>query len=527
MKNFLLGAFLTVSHLSIAQADPLSNYSMELNWSPIMEIDEADNNILIGATDKSYFIESKVGVSFFSLGHNMYSKFDLETNELIWSIDFDDMPQHQNEDVKIEDVFIYNEGLAFNYTVYSRRLDQHYLLRQYIDKDGTLSPLMAIATVSSDDDEEGSITHVPLKNDDKHLIISEHQFEDEEENRKIEFELFDSTFNSIWHTDLELPYSIEATNVLGTTVSKQNELLILLEKKVDEERGEEEIDDNPNTRHIVYKSNPFTNEVSELNLGLDSLWITSMSMDPTSESDTLIISGMYSGQDWNRLVGTFYVTVDKNTLEIITSSVQKFDDETLLHFMDEDDIADDKEIKTPFVFRESIQKEDGGVILIFEAFRENITAMSDANTGAITYHVSYYYGYIIAQNINADGSLSWTNVIGKNFHLNSPLYGGYFSIVHQDKLHIIYNDHEDNVEYWTGERKKPKFVDIDDGNISMVTIDFAGNMSYEVLAPIEDKDDMLFVPRAAANIQNSRGQQSLWFSAHKDEFKIGKFTFTN
>lgn len=527
MKKLLSAAFAVAACVNgYSQEDaPLSDYSMELQWGPIVEVEDSDHNSLMAATTDAYYIKSLVGQSYFSNGNLMFSKFDINTHEMLWSVEYDDMPEYLDEEVSYFDSYYSNHSIHIFFTAYHRRNDERYLLHQEIRDNGTVSDLERVSTLSTDDDDEGSISPRYYSRLKQYLFVQYPQFEDEDDNRLVNFELTDSAFIPIWDREIEFPFSYEDSRVVNVAISNQAELFVLIKKNRDSDRDEPKIDDNPNVRYFLYRINPETDEVSEFDLGLQNVWVSNIDMETNYSSELLMIAGTYSNEEFDQAAGTFFITLDKATSEVRASEFQEFDQRTLLNFMDQDDIEDGDEVEVSFVFRDALAREDGGAVLVFEHYAKILHTVTNGRGQVVRTYYTYTYGEMILQNINPDGTVGWTEVIDKMWYDTFSMGAGYFDIVHQDRLHVVYNDHEDNVEYWSGERRRRKNVDMDDGNIVMITIDLDGNMVYEVIDRSEDDDDLKFAPRSSQYIRGTEGRETLWFRYDGDEFRVGRFQF--
>lgn len=525
-KLTLTAVFAASTFFGFSQTDdPLADYSMELQWGPVVEIEDSDLNTLIAATSDAYYIKSLVGQGYFSKGNMMFSKFDINTHEVQWSVEYDDLPEYLNEETVFMDSYYSNGAIHLFFTSYHSRNDERFLLHQEIRDDGTVTDLERVSTLSTDDDDEGAIYPRYYGRLKQYLFTTYPQQEDEDENRLMHFELLDSAFITKWSREIEFPFSYENTRIINVSISNQGELFVLLRRTRDRDRDEPKIDDNPNTRYYLYRINTETDEVSEFDLGLENVWVSNINMETNYSSELLIIAGTYSNEEFDQVAGTFFITLDKATSEVKTGEFQEFGNRTLLNYMDQDDIADGDEIELPFVFRDAIPREDGGAVLVFEHYAKVLHQVTNSRGQVVSTYYTWTYGSMILQNINPDGTVGWTEVVDKMWYERFNLGGGYFDIVHQDRLHIVYNDHEDNIEYWSGEEDRLRSADLDDGNIVMVTIDLEGNMVYEVIDRSEDDDDLKFAPTSSQYIRGTEGRETLWFRYDDEEFRVGRFQF--
>lgn len=526
MRRYFLSILIGTATLGFAQTEePLSDYSMELSWGPLIEVENSRQNSLIGVTEDAYYLHSEIGKGWFSNPGMMFTKFDLNTHEMEWSVEYDEMPEYMDEELKFMDAFFHKGSIHLFFTCHHSRNDERYLLYQEIREDGSFTEIDRISTLSTDDDDEGRIRPSYFSNLNQYLIVQYPQFDDEDVNRVVNFELLDSAFISKWYREIEFPFSFENSSVKEVTLSNEGELFVLLFKTRDRDRDEPKYDDKPNAGYFLYRINPLTDEVSEFDLGLQDVWVSEIDVESNYSSNLLMIAGTYSNEEYGQVAGTFYITINKTNYEVLASQFQEFGNRTLLHFMDEDDIADGDEIEQNFLLRNIVPREDGGAVMIFEHYVRTLHQVTNARGMVISTYYTYNYGDMILQNVNPNGTVGWTEVIEKQWYQRYAAGGGFFHIVHKDRLHIVYNDHEDNPEYWAGETDRVKTVDPDDGNIVMITIDLAGNMIYEVIDKCEDEDHLLFIPTESERVRGTKGRETLWFRSRGEEYRLGRFEF--
>lgn len=522
--RLLLAALILFGISSRAQdEDPLSNLDMVINWGPLLEIEDVIHTEVVHADQNYIYLQAIEKGGFFSRLKLVLAKYDKESHELVWSIVFEDHPEHLGKECTPEDVLVINGEFHIIYENYNRQRDESYVFKTRVFEDGSVGSLEFIAVISSDDSDEGSYRLEHFEHTDDKLLLVTHQYE-EEDNRVINASILDSSLNESWKLEIEFPFSYEFSNLEGATITKTGNLILFFAVDADEDRGDVIVDDDlPNRSHLVYYIDVKTNEVSELNLGLEEYFVNNADLRLDHENGLMYVTGMYGIEKYGRISGTFFMSLDQDSVTIVKRLISPFDGATLLNFMDEGDIEDGDEVRRPFVLRDVIRRKDGGVFVLFEVYQRILHTRVDPQTHAVSSYYTYEYGDVIVQNINQDGELEWTNVIRKAYDKGDNSFGGFQAVTSADKIHVIYLDDEDNIDYWTGEEDDIDEPRLSKAVIAVVTMDTDGNMVYEVLGDAEDDDDLIYRPRGGVEVDGSEGE-AIWIRSDEEAFRFGIFT---
>ncbi|GGH65415.1 hypothetical protein [Phaeocystidibacter marisrubri] len=521
----LIVLLIVSTRLYSQQDDPLANYNMNLTWGPLIEMDDVSTTDIIFVDHEYIYLKAYTSPGLFSTGTLILSKFDKDSHKLYWSMEVEDHPEYLGKECHLVDIRVENGEFHLIYWNHNKRKNETYIFRSIISEDGQFGELDFITTIHTDDDDEGSYSVYRDRNSNKTLVLTTHQFEEEEDNRITNLDILDSNLNSQFHLEIEFPFSYEYSTLKDASLTKNGNIILFVSVKSDKDRGDVIIDDAPNKKWLFFQIDTKTNEIFEVDLGLSEYYVNSAELNQDNENNIFYVAGMYGVDRYDRNSGTFFISLDQDSLTVKGKTVAEFDNETRLHYMDEDDIEDGDEVRRPFKLRNTIKREDGGIVVIFEIYEVHAYTRTDGR-GNTTVYYTYDYGDLLVQNIDPNGDIAWTSVIPKRYDKTNPNFGGFQTIVFDDKLHILYLDDEDNIEYWSGEDDDIHEARITSSVIAMVTMDLQGNMTYQVIDETEDDDDLCYRPRGSCQVYKGNGE-AIWIRSSGDEFRFGNFKAFN
>jgi hypothetical protein len=191
----------------------------------------------------------------------------------------------------------------------------------------------------------------------------------------------------------------------------------------------------------------------------------------------------------------------------------------MLTLVDKDNFGTDSEkdpgLYSNFRINHIVTRTNGSVDLIAEYYKMVVVTRTNTRTGATgitmstssstSYHA--YYGDIINTNIDKDGKASFTRIPkNQKFVASSPhiarIFLGYFPLVYNDKLVLLYNDDEDNIDRDLS--KAPDDVmKLRQAVFAAATIDAKGNLNRQAIYSNKD-DDYVALPRYTTRITETK-----------------------
>lgn len=408
-------------------------------------------------TLRGIIAEDKTGI--YVLKSKSYSKLILEHyNNKMNLIKSEELELKQGKKhLAFEGIQYINNKLYVFSSFRNKKLKKNFMFCQEISKN-TLNLVGSIKNLSEISYEgykrySGHFDY-ETSNDDSKILIYNFLPSKKGEPQKALYQVFDDNFNLLWKKK--------------TTISKPGLLHIVQDYELDN-NGNVHIlgtvykDKIKETRHgeinYFYQIRSLYNNGKEertYKVALKNKYITEMQL-AVNDNGNFICAGFYSDQGTYSIKGSYFMTVDAKTQNIISQSTKDFSLNFITQNMTERQVKKTKKkIKKgknielyQYDLDELVLKDDGGAILIGEQYYVRVvtTTSTDANGNTrttTTYH--YYYNDIIAINMDKNGQITWAKKIPKYQHSvnDGGFYSSYNLSVVNNKLYFIFNDHPDN-----------------------------------------------------------------------------------
>ncbi|MFA0962361.1 hypothetical protein AB9P05_11175 [Roseivirga sp. BDSF3-8] len=470
MKEFVVAVLLSTLTLQ-ATAQRSMSENVEISWSPKLE--ERGTNTLediVGYDETGFYVlkrqERGAGLTFL-LGSNM----GMRPHYLIEHFDNDMKPtkskmlemKHEGNKLDMEGVLYFQDRLLLftTYTDKDARVKQLFL--EELDKKSLMVtseriPLGEIDFEGHSKRNSGLFDYVISFNENK-LFIYQSMPYDRRDYEKFAFSVFDENLNKLWSKEVTLPYSDKEFDVMRYRVDDAGNVY-LLGRKFEQGRRLSRGGEANYKYHILSYRNGGT-DVQEYKVGIEGKFLNDMQL-AVSENSDLILAGFYSEDSPTSISGSFYMTIDDRSGEVIKQSLKAFDTGFLTENMRnrqarrvEKRVEKGKNVELPnFDLRDLIRRADGGVVLVGEQYFVTVTTTPTVNGGMRTIH-HYNYHDIMVVNIDPQGNIEWAHKIPKEQTTTDD--GGYFSsyalTIAGDKLYFVFNDHRDNLDAEPGRLK--------------------------------------------------------------------------
>jgi len=342
-----------------------------------------------------------------------------------------------------------------------------------------------------------------ISNDEECIAyIVEHPGDDESKSVAT-IKVFDDEFELKWKNKIILSSTKENTKLYSVDVSNQGVVHILTQ--VYREKKKREKDERNYEFYLLTVDE--SGLLSEEKLELKSNYIQDIELRVTENGD-IMCGGFYSKEGWTA-DGIFFMTLDGQSLDIKEYSIKEFEMDFLTSGLSERQAANKEKRKdkgkevglTNVVFRDIIQREDGGAILVGEYVRVYTTTTRDAN-GNTTTTTHYYYDDIYVINVDPEGQIEWAKKIPKTQHSTNDggFYSGFFSVVKDNKIHFLFNDYPDNAGEMDPRKIRSYVPNLKYSSLMAVSMDSDGNYTREILVPADKKEGVRLRPKSCEQI---------------------------
>lgn len=402
----------------------------------------------------------------------------------------------------------YGENVFFIYESYSRE-DKTTSVHALKINEKTLatSNQITLGTYSSDSRSDQAEPSYKLSLDSSKVLLFVEGPDRKKENKKFFIGVFDTNLKSIWKKEIELPIGDRFASIYDQDVTNDGKVIVAI-KHYDKEVTRQTVRDDgakiPSYTYKLFVYDASNAKGKEIVFNLNNQYIQGTKLT-YNNNNSITVAGLYKRKYNGRINGAFYTTLDPNTSEIKNPTMVTFPDD-LIEMVDKDGFGSDSQkdpgLSNNFRILHIMNRTNGTVDLIAEYYRLDIVTSYNPNTRTTTTQYRYTFGDIVNTNIDKNGKAIFTRVPKNQKLTNSTVFLGYYPLVHNDKLVLLYNDDRDNVERDLS--KKPDDVVNFKRSIFMAsTIDAKGNISRQSIYDHRD-EDYITVPRSIREIEKNR-----------------------
>lgn len=402
----------------------------------------------------------------------------------------------------------FGDNLFYIYEDYSKQSKITTLHAIRIDEE-TLAAKdrIVLGAFESDSKTDQATTDYKLSLDSTKVLFFVEGPERKKENKKFFINVMDINLNSIWKRDIELPIGYRFVSIYDQDLTNDGTVIVAI-KHYDKEVTREVIrDEGQKTPSYVYKLYVYQKDEQKpreilFDLGGKFVQGTKLTYNLNKQ---ITVAGLFKTKPKGRVNGAFYATLDPTTFEVKNPVVTAFPDD-LMEMVRKDGFGSDKAtdpgLSNNFRIRHVKNRMNGSVDLIAEYYLLSVTYSSSASGLGGRYIYTYYYGDIVNTNIDKDGKATFTRIPKNQVLVNSSIFLGYYPIVQNDKLILLYNDDRDNVEKDLS--KKPDRINNFKRSVFMAAIiDSKGNLTRQSVYDHRD-EDYVATPRFMRKVSDGK-----------------------
>ena len=348
-----------------------------------------------------------------------------------------------------------------------------------------------------------------ISTDSSKILLFVEGSDSKKENKKFYIAVFESNLKLIWKKEIELPFGDRYVSIYDQDITNEGKVYVAI-KHYDKEVSRETVrDDGEKIPSYTYKLLVYdANETKgkEISFELNNQFIQGTKLS-YNKNGNITIAGLYKRKHNGNINGAFYAILDGNTTEVRDPKMVPFSPE-LITMVDNDKFGSDKEsdpgLYPGFKIRYIKNRSNGSVDLICEYYRLQISTYQNnssvSSSTSTTY--SYTYGDIINTNISADGKAVFTRIPKNQKFNNTTIFLGFYAIVYGDKLILLYNDDEDNLERDI-EIRPDDVVNFKRSTFMAATVDAKGNVKRESIYSHRD-EEFITIPLSTAKISDTK-----------------------
>lgn len=483
-----------------------------------------------GHYEIEYSSSAWVGIGFIPIKvarEKFYIKHYDEQLKLIKSQEFDLQYKGKNRSYHSS---IYAKGNLYVFSrFYDKKADKNFLYVDRID----LSTLEAVGTptliaeIPAERRNNAGYFSTSFSRDSSKVMIAYDygaaRNRRDERKELMAMAVYDSELNLLWEQkDIEFEFADRRFRTLTHKVDNEGNGIIIGKVYNDDGRKrirERDKDGKPNYRFLFRSYREEGTAVEDYIFDSEDRFITSMKVE-LDQNRHLACAGFYSDdRNYSITSGIFYFHLNPVDMSRYGETFQDFDKRTL-ELLSRGEATKKGELRN-WSIDKLVVRLDGGALIVAEQYYSRTVTYTDGN-GVTHSYTMYYYMNILVTSIDALGEVEWVNVIPKEqISRNITAFSSFYPIILPERVVLIFNDHEANINALPGDRIKNFTRKKNKGIVSMVSIDQDGEVSRDVLYSLEKIKKSL---RTSRTRQFSRNGVMI-ISERKGKFQRGRLTF--
>jgi hypothetical protein len=299
--------------------------------------------------------------------------------------------------------------------------------------------------------------NVAISQNDEYILVNYiNPRENKYSRQQVGIKVYDKDFKLLWEKLDELEFPDDYFVLKNMSISNAGNVFVLggviPEKRIRSSKKQE---------FQLYAYTDFGDEVVQYPLVIKDKYINEMTLSLT-ESDDIIVGGLYGLKDFSKVSGTFYLRIDGNTQQVEASSFKEFPIDFITEGMTE---RQEKKTKKKadkgkdvglysYELRNLTIADDGSISFIAEQSYIVVSTYTDAN-GVRTTTYTYHDNDIIMVYVNPEGQIVENIKIPKYQRASTAIFSSYVLGLDDDKAYFIFNDNIKNLTINERSKMKP------------------------------------------------------------------------
>lgn len=415
---------------------------IDIAWGKEFPMPKVFSSIALNGANKNYIVAKHVGHRASDM---VFYRFD--KNTLGFQGQFD--PIQKNTEVKAKDYYktvsIKNKIIML-YDVYNKTSDKYTLYAVHLGDDakptGGFSKVIEMDAKSRRN--SGDYMVVLSRDSNTIGVIASPPYE-KKGNEKLIVSTFDVNLKNLTSCQVNLHYKdqpyIPGTYVLTNDGDLIMQATVQLDKK-SVPKGE------PTSFPAIFKINTKDGTLDEYQIKIPDMNIQDADIS-VDDQNRIICAGFYGNpKKGNKqdIDGIYYIRINKANKQIEKTSMKEMPADLIKDLIGERRSKKGQGLSNAFKINHFIPRKDGGTTILGQQYYVTSVTYCDNKGNCRTTYYDNYDG-ILAINVDKNGDISWVKLIPIKQVLAQPdTYGlgSYVAAFTNDKIFLVYNDHEEN-----------------------------------------------------------------------------------
>jgi hypothetical protein len=333
-----------------------------------------------------------------------------------------------------EDIRVWNGKLRIFASKYDKQLHQNKLVTQVISSTGVPEPAVDLVWAETEYFAHNNRRfHLASNAENSRLLALSLTDKSAEKVAGIQFSILDTSLAIIKKMKVDLPYAGKFARIADFSIDEPGNVHVLLRWQKSE--------DSLDIAYSLYAFPIMNEDVSEYELNIPNKQISSLKF-ALSPDDQLLVAGLAreSFQDKDELSCLFYLSIDRESGEIKTRSIEQLDKSLLALSSSDQKTAEPTDFHS-IVMQQLLPADDGGALVLLEKSYTKVTCESEFKSGLMICNSHFHRNEIYALHFNKTGEMLWFKEIPKQQHTidDEGLFLSYSALRKSGDLLFLYN----------------------------------------------------------------------------------------
>lgn len=271
------------------------------------------------------------------------------------------------------------------------------------------------------------------------------------DNEQFVVNIFNAEMEKVWTQQYEFPYENRLFDLQEFRVDAKGDLYALAKRNFESRR--DRVDGLVNYDYLLFNLKR-EGGIDSLKIETEGKFLRDMKVEFTPEGD-IVSAGFYSNLNASDAGGAFYMRLDGETKEVVSSSFKEFELDFVLQNLTERKakrvekrIRQGRNRELPYYhIDELVAMPDGSVRMIGEQRLIYTTTVGYGPTMVTQTH--FLFNDMVVVSINRDGEVEWAERIAKRQHTvdDRAAYSSYALMIRDNELALMFNDNAQNLDY--------------------------------------------------------------------------------
>ena len=327
--------------------------------------------------------------------------------------------------------------------------------------------LSSVLDNNVDRNYQGDVTFSP---DKEYIVFNLDSYAKDREEHKLL--VYDKNLDLIWEKEFSHPSEDRLFDLVRVKIDNNGTAYIL--GRVFHEKRRTKSGGEVNYHYELFKISEEKTERTELNPGGHYV----RSLDLIFDNNKLVCIGTFSTENDNKLIGSAFFSIDKQSMELLTTNFQEFSSDVMF---DKYGDANESQKRLKKYYIDNIRKSnDGGYVITAEEFD------IDFNHGQYGGSTTYHFDDILVLRLSESGDLFWARNINKK--QSSGFFDrvlSYSALVKGNNVYLFLNAHK-NMGKLSEDRERFKSgllgnINKNNSNLYVIRFDENGNWDSSII----------------------------------------------